>query len=177
MPKLRRVAVLIAAATLPLMGAGGDEFKSPIAKHWATSHAFTIAVAQAMPADGYSYIPPSKVQPQERTFAGLLLHIGESDAAFVGKIAGMESSAPKPLPADTTDKEAIIKYLDDVNEFVLKALDSITPEQLTKMVGPPGRLMPGREALLGIFAHEAHTRGQCEVYLRLKNVKPPDYKF
>lgn len=173
------LTVLIAIGTfsaLPLMGADA-EWKVSFAKRWMASHAFTIAVAQAMPADGYSYIPPSTVQPQERTFAGLLIHIGQSNASFVGRIAGMESSAPKPPAAGTTDKDVVIKYLDDVNDFTTKAIERLTDEQLTAMVGPERRLMPAKEALWGIFTHEAHTRGQCEVYLRLKNVRPPDYKF
>ena len=29
----------------------------------------------------------------------------------------------------------------------------------------------------GAYAHMAHTRGQCEVYLRLKNILPPPYPF
>jgi uncharacterized damage-inducible protein DinB len=172
-------AVLLAAGTLlvlPLAGANA-EWKASFAKRWATSHEFTIAVAQAMPADGYSYVPPSTVEPRERTFAGLLIHIGESDANFVGKIAGLEASAPKPPSAGSTDKEAIVQYLNDVYEFTSKAIDAVTDEQLKKMVGPPGRLIPGQEALQAIYTHEAHTRGQCEVYLRLKNVKPPDYRF
>jgi uncharacterized damage-inducible protein DinB len=27
------------------------------------------------------------------------------------------------------------------------------------------------------FTHTAHTRGQAEVYLRVKGIKPPDYRF
>jgi uncharacterized damage-inducible protein DinB len=170
--------VLIAAGALWLLPIqAGNELTAAIAKHWATSHAFTIAVAEAMPADGYSYVPPSSVQPPERTFAGLLIHIGESDANFVGKIAALENSVPKPPAPGTTDKDVIIRYLNDVHEFTTKAIEGLTEEQLTKMVGPARRPLPGQEALLGIFTHEAHTRAQCEVYLRLKNVKPPAYMF
>ncbi len=59
---------------LPLTGAGFD-WKSDYAKHWAVSKDFTLAVANAMPADGYDYIPPSTVEPKERTF-------GELDGAY-----------------------------------------------------------------------------------------------
>ena len=170
---------LVAVATflaLPLMGAGND-WKSTFAKHWATSHEFTIAVAEAMPADGYSYIPPSTVEPKERTFAGLLIHIAQANANYVGRVSGLASSAPKAPPADSTDKAVVIKYLNDVNDFTSKAIEGLTDEQLTKMIGPEGRQVPGQDALLAAFTHAAHTRGQCEVYLRLKNVKPPAYKF
>jgi uncharacterized damage-inducible protein DinB len=33
------------------------------------------------------------------------------------------------------------------------------------------------ELFWGGFTHAAHHRGQAEVYLRLKGVTPPSYKF
>jgi uncharacterized damage-inducible protein DinB len=151
------------------------DWKANFLKHWGTSHAFTIAVAEAMPADGYDYVPPSTVEPKERTFAGLLIHIGQAEANYVGRVTG--EKGPAAPAAGTTDKAAVIKYLNDVNAYATKALEGASDETLDKMVGPEGRQVPGRDALLGAFTHTAHTRGQCEVYLRLKNVKPPDYKF
>ena len=32
-----------------------------------------------------------------------------------------------------------------------------------------------REVMLGVMVHMAHHRGQAEVYLRLKDIKPPKY--
>jgi uncharacterized damage-inducible protein DinB len=37
--------------------------------------------------------------------------------------------------------------------------------------------MTGFEWLWAYFTHTAHHRGQLEVYLRLKGIKPPDYEF
>jgi uncharacterized damage-inducible protein DinB len=37
--------------------------------------------------------------------------------------------------------------------------------------------MTGFEWLWAYFTHTAHHRGQLEVYLRLKSIKPPDYVF
>ena len=34
-----------------------------------------------------------------------------------------------------------------------------------------------RELTQAVAMHMAHHRGQIEVYLRLKDIKPPDYKF
>ena len=35
----------------------------------------------------------------------------------------------------------------------------------------------GRAMILNMFVHTAHHRAQCEVYLRVKGIKPPDYTF
>jgi len=40
-----------------------------------------------------------------------------------------------------------------------------------------GRQATGLEVLLWAFTDTAHHRGQAEVYLRLKNIKPPGYRF
>ena len=39
------------------------------------------------------------------------------------------------------------------------------------------RKMTGFEWLWAYFTHTAHHRGQAEVYLRVKGIKPPDYVF
>ncbi len=48
---------------------------------------------------------------------------------------------------------------------------------MNTIVGPPSRHLTGSEYLWAYFTHTAHHRGQAEVYLRLKGVKPPDYDF
>jgi hypothetical protein len=43
-------------------------------------------------------------------------------------------------------------------------------------LSPDGRLN-GRELMLALYVHVAHRRGQQEVYLRIKGIKPPPYVF
>ncbi len=165
--------LLLSTAAVHTLAAQSMDWKSEFAKHWATSKDFTLSVAEAMPADGYSYVPPSTVEPKERTFGELLIHIGQADVNYFSRVAGTKG----PTRPQGAEKADVIKYLGDAYDYCSKALASMTDEQLNKMVGQPGHEMSGREALLGGFTHAAHTRGQAEVYLRLKNVKPPDYKF
>jgi uncharacterized damage-inducible protein DinB len=44
-------------------------------------------------------------------------------------------------------------------------------------LGPENRKMLGLEWIWSYFTHTAHHRGQAEVYMRVKNVKPPAYRF
>ena len=53
----------------------------------------------------------------------------------------------------------------------------MTAERMETVVGPPARNLTGFEWLWGYFTHTAHHRGQAEVYLRVKGIKPPDYRF
>ena len=171
------LATLLALGTfmaLPVAAADYD-WKASFAKHWKSSIAFTMTVAEAMPEEGYSYIPPSTATPVERNYAGEMIHIGQFNAGMFGRVSGMKP--PEPPAKGTTDKAAVIKYLQESSEFCTKALDAITAEQLDKSVAVGKYQMTGREAIEGAYAHMAHTRGQAEVYLRLKNILPPPYPF
>ncbi|HWB99932.1 MAG TPA: DinB family protein, partial [Bryobacteraceae bacterium] len=75
------------------------------------------------------------------------------------------------------DKAATVQFLKDSVEFCTKALNQTTEDQLHAVSGPSGRQMIGFERLWAYFTHTAHHRGQAEVYMRVKNVKPPLYKF
>ncbi len=155
--------------TLPSFAADSMNF----AKHWANSVALTEAVAEAMPADGYDFVPPSTVEPKEMTFGALMVHIVQADLNYFGRASGQKG----PAKPDTTDKAAVIKYMKEGLDFCTKTLASMNDEQMAKMYGPEGKQMSGTEALWGGFTHMAHHRGQAEVYLRLKGVKPPTYTF
>ena len=66
-------------------------------------------------------------------------------------------------------------------DYVRATLPQITPEQLKRtwhIASWQGRSDPeGRAMILNMFVHTAHHRAQCEVYLRLKGIKPPNYRF
>jgi hypothetical protein len=176
MPKTYSNALIALCACMALPLAAADyDWRANFAKHWKSSIAFTVVVAEAMPADGYSYVPPSTATPAERNYAGEIIHIGRFNAGMFGMVTGMKP--PETPPQGTTDKEVALKYLKETSEFSEKALAAVTDEQLNKMVKIGKYEMTGREALDGAYAHMAHTRGQCEVYLRLKNILPPPYPF
>src|SRR5207302_8731139 len=74
------------------------------------------------------------------------------------------------------DREAAIQFVTDTFKFCNDAVASMTPEKLNAVVGGT-RKMTGFEWLWSYFTHTAHHRGQAEVYLRVKGIKPPDYVF
>lgn len=66
-------------------------------------------------------------------------------------------------------------------DYVISVLHGITSEQLKRTWHIPswkGRTDPdGRAMILNMFVHTAHNRAQCEVYMRVKGIKPPTYTF
>jgi uncharacterized damage-inducible protein DinB len=145
---------------------------------WQISKQFTIDVADAMPAEFYGFKP----NPDEMTFGEQMLHIAVSNVYRFQQITGMEPPFPvdlsKPL---NPDKANVLKVLGQSFDYVIEALPRITPEQLQRtwhIRSWKGRNDPdGRAMILNMFVHTAHHRAQCEVYLRAKGIKPPDYTF
>ena len=145
---------------------------------WEISRQFTLDVANAMPADLYGFKP----NPEEMTFGEQMVHIAGSNVFRFNQITGIKPPFPmdpeKPLPAD---KDSAMKFLALSFGYVLEVLPKITPEQLQRTWHIPswkGRNDPdGRAMIMNMFVHTAHHRAQCEVYMRAKGIKPPQYTF
>ena len=154
---------------LPL-AAAVDDFKAIFARHWQTSKEFSLAVAEAMPAEDYDFKP----NPEEMSFGQLMIHIADENSSSFARAAGTK---PLAQPA-TTDKQTAIKFLTDSFDKCAKELDAMTAEQLDKVAWKfQGRPVLAWEAMWWAFTMAAHHRGQAEVYLRVKNIKPPGYRF
>lgn len=169
----------VLAFALPVAAQTG--VKDALIQHWKTSGEFTLAVAGAMPAGDYGFRPV----PQEMSFGELMAHIAAVNINACANASGLERPT---LPAKIAewakdagkvevDKETAIPFLRESFDFCDKAVAGITADRLDKVVGPPARHLTGFEWLWAYFTHTAHHRGQAEVYLRLKSIKPPDYRF
>ena len=174
---LRIAVALLSLLTIPALAQ--STIKDALVKHWKTSGDFTIAVAKLMPADSYGFKPV----PDELTFGQVLIQVGRANLGACALASG--SKRPDVAPAlveeesgkQAPDKDAIIQFLSSSFDFCNQAVAGMTPEKLDAVVGPPNRKMTGFEWLWAYFTHTAHHRGQLEVYLRLKGIKPPDYVF
>jgi uncharacterized damage-inducible protein DinB len=172
-----RFAMLICAAmliTLPAVGADND-CKAMFAKHWQTAKEFTLAVADAMPPDGYSFKPNS----EELSFGQLMMHIAGQNSVSCATATGTT-----PLPGTSeatppdTDKQTAIRFLTLSFDKCAKDLQAMPADQWDKAVYKfKGQPVTAGEALWYTFTNMAHHRGQAEVYLRVKNIKPPAWRF
>jgi DinB superfamily len=153
--------------------------KDALVKHWKVTGDFTIAVANKMPADQYGFRPV----PEELSFGQLIVQIAGANMNACTLASGMERLPTPPKLAAALkdekidiDKEAAVKFLTDTFDLCNRAVASMTLEKLDAVVGTT-RKMTGFEWLWSYFTHTAHHRGQAEVYLRVKGIKPPDYVF
>ncbi len=170
---------LFTLVALALPAFSQTTIKDALVKHWKVTGDFTVAVAKLMPAESYSFRPV----PEELSFGQLMIQIAVANVGACAYASGMtRPPTPEKLAAALKDekidapKDLAIEYLTDTFKFCNDAMASVTPEKLDAMVGG-GRKMTGFEWLWAYFTHTAHHRGQAEVYLRVKGIKPPDYVF
>jgi uncharacterized damage-inducible protein DinB len=145
---------------------------------WKISKQFTLAVADAMPAELFAFKP----NPEEMTFGEQMVHIAGANALRFHEITGIKPPFDfNPQKPPATDKQSVMRMLEQSFDYVINVLPQITPEQMKRtwhIASWKGRTDPnGRAMVLNMFVHTAHHRAQCEVYLRVKGIKPPDYAF
>jgi uncharacterized damage-inducible protein DinB len=172
---------LLMILTLAVPALAQTTVKDALVKHWKTSGEFTIAVANAMPADGYTFRP----NPEEMSYGQLMAHIAAVNLNACSNASGLAKPALPPKIAEwaketqkvDVDKDSAVQFLRDSFDFCNKAVAGMTPERMDTVVGPANRNLTGFEWLWAYFTHTAHHRGQAEVYLRVKGIKPPGYTF
>jgi uncharacterized damage-inducible protein DinB len=145
---------------------------------WKISKQFTLDVANAMPAEFYIFRP----NPEEMTFGEQMVHIAGGNVFRFNQITGIQPPFVfDPAKPPAADKQSVLKMLEQSFDYVIAVLPQITPEQLRRTWHIPSwhaRPDPeGRAMIVNMLVHTAHHRAQCEVYLRIKGIKPPDYVF
>src|SRR5579863_5059519 len=180
MKKLSMMSVVALAAGVQCWGQ--TTVKDALAKHWKTSGEFTVAVADAMPSQEYGFKPNA----EEMSFGVLMAHIAMANRNACANASGLPAPAlpetiaewgKAPNPKPDIAKGDAVPFLKETFAFCDKAIAAMTPEKLDTVQGTPARHLTGFEWLWAYFTHTAHHRGQAEVYLRVRGIKPPDYEF
>jgi DinB superfamily len=139
------------------------------AQHFDALSDLSVAVAKAMPPDQYGFRP----HPESMDFGQLMSHIATTNFQFC---AGLKDADPPALPSPK-DKGAVVKFLSDSFDYCAGVIPNLTDEQLSKYHNSPDGRLVGREILLAMYIHVAHHRGQAEIYLRDKGIRPPGYRI
>jgi uncharacterized damage-inducible protein DinB len=138
-------------------------------KHFEALSKLSVAVAEAMPADQYGFRP----HPESMNFGELMAHIASTNFQFC---AGLKDTDPPAMP-EAKDKDGYVKFLSDSFAYCAKMIPTLTAEQMERTHNSPDGNLPGREVLLAMYIHVAHHRGQAEIYLRDKGIRPPGYRI
>jgi uncharacterized damage-inducible protein DinB len=145
--------------------------KEQMIADWQRAKNYTKAYLDAMPEDGYAFKPT----PEMRTFAGQMLHLADGNYGIVGTASGKANPLGKNSAEKTVaqTKEATTKAVLDSYDFVIAAIQGMTPEQLQATMKMGGKDLAKGTLINKAFEHQTHHRGQTVAYLRLKGVTPP----
>lgn len=133
-----------------------------------------LAAADAMPEDGYSFIPANG----ERDFGGWVGHVAQAQLGSCSRIAGQtpdqatmtmlqgEASGTKASKADLV---AALKKSFDACDAAYNGLTDATAAEPAPGRGNNTKI----SALAGNTAHDNECYGSMAVYLRLKGIVPP----
>ncbi len=138
--------------------------------HLKTSKQFTIAVAEQMPADQYSY----KLTPAQMSFAEQMIHISNANGFFFGKMFGAKGPS---FDAKKADKATVIADLNSSFDFAIATLGGLKDEKLHEVVDTGDGKMTALEGVMLTLDHTTNHRASSEMYLRSKGITPTEYKF
>ncbi|MGH9664256.1 MAG: DinB family protein [Bryobacteraceae bacterium] len=179
----RLIICSIALSATALLAPAAEPAKTPVNKIFdqqlRSVEREVVSLAEAMPADKYSFAPTKGDFAGVRTFAQQMTHI----AFVIYSVSSATLQEPNPTQPGTSEngpssiqgKEQVVKYLKDAFVYAHKAMNSLTEQNLTDPVksafgnGDAPRISMATVAVWHTFDHY----GQAVVYARMNGITPP----
>jgi uncharacterized damage-inducible protein DinB len=142
---------------------------------WLEAKAHCLAVANAMPEELYAY-KPTEVS---KTFAEQMVHIAHTVELLTQRyVQGMEVK-PNTPDASKMTKAEIIKLLEEGFNYTTNVINTIMQEQLdeTCVMYHSGNTVSRAFAFFYVQDHMANHRAKSNLYIRMNNIKPPEYTW
>jgi uncharacterized damage-inducible protein DinB len=177
---MRWPMLLVAAYLGAPAAAGAQERVDPMAgtvTQWFTMiERQFVSLADAMPADRWTFAPKDGEFKGVRTFAEQVKHVACANFGFCNQVEHKEPPANcetgGPSPARTKDE--LMQYLRESFAYATQVMRRLTPANAMDPVeGPYG----GKTTRLGVSTlsvwHATDHYGQLVVYLRMNGIVPP----
>lgn len=130
-----------------------------------------IALAQAVPAEKFSWSPGAGTMPVAKVYA----HVAHYNYRYPSTAMGVP--APAGLKLDTlermTDKAQVVALLRQSQDYVRQAVRAMPEAQLARQTTLYGQQVPQWAVLLQLVAHMNEHLGQSIAYARMNGVVPP----
>jgi uncharacterized damage-inducible protein DinB len=142
---------------------------------WLEAREHSLAVANAMPEEFYSY-KPTEVS---KTFAEQLVHIAHTIELLTQRyVQGMEVK-PNTPDASKLTKAEIIKLLEKGFDYTTNVIYTIEQQQLdeTCVMYHSGNTVSRAFAFFYVQDHMANHRAKANLYIRMNNIQPPEYTW
>jgi uncharacterized damage-inducible protein DinB len=171
------VTLATTSGSMPLRAQSrADSISGTVDQWWTLLQRQFVSLAEAMPADKYSFKPSGGAFDGVRTFAEQVKHVACANEAFFNEIERKtppdHCEAGGPSPAKS--KAELVAYLRESFAYGDRIIRQMTPANAMDPVdGPYG----GPSTRLGITTlavwHGSDHYGQLVVYLRMNGIVPP----
>ena len=161
-------------------GHAGHRTSGQITDYWvARWEADLVGVAEAMPADKYSFAPTNGAFNGVRTFAQQVKHVAAANHILAANISGANPPADagdETGPDAVRTKPEIIAYLKDSFAALHRAAKAIDDNNTVIKSSPISPLKGGGTRFglaIEALVHSANHYGQMIEYLRMNGIVPP----
>lgn len=178
---MKKTILFFAAIILTVATTNAQEsydFKTSFITVLENAKAYTLDVAEAMPAEDYTF----KVTDSVRTFGEQMAHIGMSSMFVTTKlIKGEELPESKVTEQEVgVSKEKTIALLNMSFDSIIASLkemsDAELQEKFVLFFRPEKPEYTKLEGFMFLRDHISHHRGQAIMYLRMKGQKAPQFR-
>jgi uncharacterized damage-inducible protein DinB len=172
-------AIVLSASMRPASAAAQDRvdpMAATVAQWFTMIERSFVSLADAMPADRWTFAPKDGEFKGVRTFGQQVKHVACANYGFFNEV---EHKEPPPNceaggPSRATTKTEVMQYLRESFAYAGQVLSRLTPANaLDAVEGPYG----GKTTRLGVSTlavwHATDHYGQLVVYLRMNGIVPP----
>lgn len=130
-----------------------------------------VKLIGAIPQDKYTWRPADDV----RSISEVILHIAASTYNLSSALGTPlpEGLDTKNLEKSTTNKDEILKAINDAYAFSTAAVASVQDDQMNDMVTLPFGTFTKRSLIMIIATHSYEHKGQLIAYTRVNGITPP----
>ena len=170
----RGMLTLVAAAVLaaPARAQGMPGFGDELQGQFEASAEKLVALAEAMPAESYSWQPMEGVY----TVAAAYMHVARYNYMYPDMYLGVEAPSGVDygsLEERVTTKEEAVRILAASMDHVRGIMDGMSDADLAKPTELYGREVENWAVLLQLVTHMNEHLGQAIAYARINRIVPP----
>ena len=176
---MKRAFLLLVILALPILGVATvhaqDNFQTEglwegYDGEWAHVSQQLIALAEAIPADKYSWRPA----PGVRSVSEVFMHIALANF-YLLSVTGpkMPADMSRDLEKTVTKKADVISWLKRSLDAVKTARTQLKPGDLERKVKIEGKTVTVDGMYLRIIIHDNEHMGQLVAYARMNKIAPP----
>ncbi|MCG2587418.1 DinB family protein [Rhodohalobacter sulfatireducens] len=162
--------LILAFSAQTIQAQDSNQFKNQFLQHFDRASR-VLALAEAMPADLYSWRPGEGVFSVEEVFS----HIARYNYYYLEESLGIP--APEDVDVENmesiTGKEEVVDILNHSIEHVQEHIGEMPDSKIQAETEMYGRTVNGQAVLMQLVTHKSEHVGQAIAYARVNGITPP----